>query len=118
MKKLLVSVLLILAGCSSGIRSVNKDNQFYEMPTTTLPEMRASQMYLSVIYDEYPNVRILGDEFFLDLGYLLCDQIDLGMTAIELALLSVDYDIDAVLLGFVTGAAITTFCPWNSDFFG
>lgn len=120
MKRILTTLFasILLFGCSADTQRDLLDSQYSQMPTTTLPELRASQVYLAVIYDEYPNVRVLGDKFFLDLGYLLCDQIDVGMTAVDLALYSVDYDIDPVLLGFVTGAAITTFCPWNEGFFG
>lgn len=120
MKKAILTTLLLTAvvvGCDVNNAEDTISNGSYATTAPTIPAMSDEQIFLSVIYDEYPQYQYLGDAYFLKLGQLLCDSIDEGLTPVDLALMAMDMNIDAVLLGYVVGASTSTFCPWNNDFF-
>lgn len=121
MKKLLAlaGAGILLVGCGSKTVYVTETTK----PVTTLPITTTTQsyspedLYLTVITSEYPQLNSLGDSYLLELGYTLCDSIDEGMTLTEFALVVVDMGIDEYMMGYIGGAAIEAFCPWNRDFF-
>ena len=119
MKKLLgiMGASILLIGCGSKTvyvteTTVSVDTQPAPMQTTT-----DEDLYLSVITSEYPQLNTLGDSYLLNLGYTMCNAIDEGMTLVDFGLMVIGMGIDEYMMGYIGGAAIQAFCPWNSDFF-
>lgn len=118
MKKLLIASALILAGCGSKTVYVTQTTQESVIQTTTTAyQPTTDDIYLTVIYNEYPATRSLGDAYLIEVGNTLCDEIDAGLTLFDLSMIAVDMNIDPTMLGYITGAAISAYCPWNDWFF-
>ena len=120
MKKLIIAIAatVTFAGCTTERIVVQQPEA-----TTTLPPLpstapqSAEDIYIDAIIAEYPSVvNSLGRSFWIEFGDTVCSEIDNGMTLEQLAILSVEYDVDAAMLGFVTAAAIIAFCPHNQWF--
>lgn len=85
--------------------------------TTTTQAQSTEDIYLDVITSEYPQLNTMGDSYLLELGYLICDSIDEGMTLLDFGLMVMEMNLDEYMMGYVGGAAISAFCPWNDWFF-
>ena len=85
--------------------------------TTTQYEASIEDIYLSVIYNEFPQTRQLGESYMIELGQIICDEIDGGMTAVDLTIIAMQMELDTYAIGYIAGAAIEAFCPWNDWFY-
>jgi hypothetical protein len=85
--------------------------------TTTTESVSWDSLYLVTIRDAFPELGTFSDSYLITLGQTICDSIDEGMTIVDLALIAIDLEIDEYLLGYIGGAAITAYCPWNDWFF-
>jgi hypothetical protein len=120
MKKFAIATIVLataLVACGD-TKYVISEPTLGTVTQTTAGIMSDDEMYTTVIYDEYPYTRSLGDAYLIDLGYTICDQIDAGLTPLQLANIAIDMTLDLEMVGFITGAAISIYCPWNNDFFG
>lgn len=122
-KALLASAvgILILAGCGTKTIVVERPADTTDAPAveedTTLSRDDVEEVYLDTVADEYPGVvKAMGKKWIIDFGYLVCDEIDNGLTFNDLLRATVKSGADATQIGFLTGAAITTLCPENKWF--
>jgi len=119
MKKLLIASALILVGCGS--KTVYITDTTKPLPDTVAPTTTQAQstedIYLDVITSEYPQLNAMGDAYLLELGDLICGSIDEGMTFFDFGLMVIDMGLDEYMMGYIGGAAIQAFCPWNDWFF-
>ncbi len=122
MKILAVAVVaaLGLAGCAAE-DTVSSDNETRDTTFVPAPteesETSSEDLYVELIRDEYYSVDNMNDYELVEFGKNMCSAIDDGLTVPGLAELALEYDVDAQMLGFITGAAIAAFCPRHSDFF-
>lgn len=71
-------------------------------------------LYLTLMVTEYPEVvGRFGNEFIANYGHTLCDAVDEGTTWEDIVGWTIQYNVDPEMIGFMTGAAIQIFCPWN-----
>lgn len=122
-KKMATSLLiglgvLALSACTV---EVKEDSGSDQRPTNTTayvpPAQSIDDLYLEVIYDEYPYLYTqMGDSALLQFGRLACDSIDEGMTLAELAMMAVEAYADPEMVGFIVGAAVYAYCPENEWF--
>jgi len=122
-KKMATSLLiglgvLALSACTV---EVKEDSGSSQRPTATTayipPSQSIDDLYLEVIYDEYPFLYSqMGDSALLQFGRLACDSIDEGMTLAELAMMAVEAYADPEMVGFIVGAAVYAYCPENEWF--
>jgi hypothetical protein len=111
--------ILILAGCGTKTIVVERPAETTEAPEITSAPSSSigEQAYINTISDEYPGImKSMGKKWVLDFGYLVCEQIDNGMTFNELLQMTIETGTDATQIGFLTGAAIVTLCPENKWF--
>lgn len=123
MKKMATSIIiglgvLALSACTVEVKENSGGDQ---RPTDTTayipPSQSIEDLYLEVIYDEYPFLYSqMGDSALLQFGRLACDSIDEGMTMAELAMMAVEAYADPEMVGFIVGAAVYAFCPENEWF--
>lgn len=104
----------MLVGCGSKTVYVTETTKPI---TTTTQSYTDEDIYLSVIKNEFPQLSVMGDSYLLELGYTMCGAIDEGMTLVDFALMVIDMGIDEYMMGYIGGAAIEAFCPWNQGFF-
>jgi hypothetical protein len=120
MKKILLATVAIigLVGCTvedtGSSDSFNNDNSYTPAPE---PTKSTDDIYLELLYAEYPGLRSMGRTQLVQFGYNICTEIDNGMTLPQLALMGMEYGVDNEMLGFITGASIGAYCPWNESFF-
>jgi len=109
-----LAVTLLLASCGDMTQSVETT----VTPTVeTSPEVNwevIDELNLKEIQKMYPKeYELYGRQGILDLGNSACNSVDYGMTVDGLAELSLDYGVDAGLLGAIFGLWIPTYCPDN-----
>ena len=105
---------ILLVGCGSKTVYVTETTKPI---TTTTQSYTDEDIYLSVIKNDFPQLSVMGDSYLLELGYTMCGAIDEGMTLVDFALMLIDMGIDEYMMGYIGGAAIQAFCPWNQGFF-
>lgn len=110
--------ILALSACTVEVKENSGNDQ---RPTDTTeyipPSQSVEDVYLDVIYDEYPFLYSqMGDSNLIQFGRIACDSIDEGMTIEELAMMAVDAYADPEMVGFIVGAAVYSFCPENEWF--
>lgn len=128
--KIKTIISTILAVSFLGACTVEKT---YVTPTTEAPSYNEpddnsienmtsaekDEFFISYLYTQ-PEVSWMitqnGEAWMLDLGHLICDAIDEGMTLNELASMTLVAGADPTAVGIVAGSAITLFCPENSWF--
>jgi hypothetical protein len=72
------------------------------------------ELNLKEIQKRYPKeYELYGRQGILDLGNSACNSVDYGMTVDGLVELSLDYGVDAGLLGEIFGLWIPAYCPEN-----
>lgn len=113
----LLSAGLLVSGCG---RTVVVE-RVVEATTTTqyippVPET-GDDAYINALVEQYPDVvNRMGRPTLIKFADLLCKEIDNGMTLEDLLLMSVEYGVDAEMLGFITASAVRNFCPHNQWF--
>lgn len=124
MKKTIALIALTtiaVTACGSKTVYISETTEKTPTPTTQyVPTTQAATMedlYLTVLYNEYPQLSQLGDAYLLEVGQMLCDQIDAGLTMVDLTIVAIEMEIDSYMLGYIAGAAIEAFCPWNDWFY-
>jgi hypothetical protein len=124
MKKILISAVAIIAltGCAVGdTGSSNSSNNNGNSTYTPAPPQNNVQstddIYVGLIRSEYRTLRNMSDYDLINFGKTLCSSIDDGLTLPGLALLAVKYGVDTEMLGFIAGAAVAAYCPYNRGFF-
>ena len=119
MKRLVISAIAIatLTGCTVESSDTRDSDVYQPAPRQTVPSKTIDDIYLGLIYGEYPFVAQMGDRRVIQLAEDICKEIDNGMTVPQLAMMAMEYGVDAEMLGFITGAGISSYCPWNSSFF-
>jgi hypothetical protein len=124
MKKLLVATIAVvgLVGCtvedtgSSNSSNSNGNNTYTPAPPQNNVQS-TDDIYVGLIRSEYRALSNMTDYELINFGKSLCSSIDDGLTLSGLALLAIEYGVDTEMLGFITGAAIAAYCPYNNDFF-
>ena len=114
-----VAGTVILAGCGTKTIVVERSAETTEAPVVTQApaEELGEQAYINTVSDEYPGLmQAMGKKWVIDFGYLVCEEIDNGLTFNELLQMTVKTGADATQIGFLTGAAIVTLCPENKWF--
>lgn len=123
MKKLLVATIAVigLVGCTvedTGSSNSSNNNTYTPTPAPSQGSSVSDEdLYVLVIRSEYRELNSMSDYELIDFGKNMCTAIDDGLTVPGLALLSIEYGVDAEMLGFITGAATSAFCPRHNDFF-
>lgn len=116
-----ILLALFLTSCGKEtvvIREVPRDTAAPVITQAPVNSFSKEDLYITTLEDSYPQLMTqYGRTWLIEFGNTLCDAIDGGLTLSKLAEMSYDYDVDATQLGFITGAAITAFCPYNSGFF-
>ena len=120
MKKLLALSMTIIALSACGTRTVVVEQAV--APTTTavsetMHDEYGTDEYINNIVRMYPNLlNNLGKPWLIKFGQTVCMEVDNGMTIKDLINMTTQYDIDAEMVGFLTGEAIRNFCPENQWF--
>lgn len=90
-------------------------------PTTFPPEVNLEvfdEMNLQTIKEMYPKeYELYGRQSILDLGNMVCNSVDYGMTVDGIAELSIQYGVDSGFLGTIYGLWIPSNCPENEKKF-
>jgi hypothetical protein len=122
MKKLVVLAIAVigLVGCAvedtSSLDNETEDTTSISTPTEE-SQISDEDTYVELIREKYFSVDNMSDYELIEFGQNMCSAIDDGLTVPGLAALAVEYEVDAEMLGFITGAATAAFCPRHSDFF-
>ena len=119
MKKLLALSIgaLVLSACGTKTIVVEKspDTTIYEAPITT--PVNDEQNYIEGVTADFPSeVSKLGKVQIIELGRLMCDAIDEGITIQNLVAMSSTYNVDPGFIGAVVREAVENFCPDNQWF--
>jgi hypothetical protein len=121
MKKLLVAAIAIvgLVGCAvEDTRSSNSNGNNTYTPAPPQNNVQSTDdIYVGLIRSEYRALRNMSDYDLISFGKNLCSSIDDGLTLPGLALLAIEYGVDTEMLGFIAGAAVAAYCPYNRGFF-
>lgn len=120
MKKVIAISLLSLSLGACGTRTVVVEKVSPTIPQTEAPpitEAYGVDNYIANVVARYPNLlNNLGRQWLINYANTTCDSIDSGMTLSDLADMSVSNNVDASMVGFLTGEAIRNFCPRNQWF--
>jgi len=119
MKKLLAISMSVIALSACGTRTVIVEQ--VQATTTTqymAPQQTATEdLYLNNVAGMYPNlINNLGKPWLINFATTICAEVNNGMTIKDLLNMTTQYDIDAEMVGFLTGEAIRNFCPENQWF--
>lgn len=108
---------LSLVSCTTKVVEVTPTTEREYTENTNPPVSTDNSAFLFTIYEMYPQLEYQwGDDFLIELGNTICQAIDEGMTFYELALIIVGADADPEQVGYIAGAAIGVYCPWNEWF--
>lgn len=120
------AALLMVAGCT-----VPSSTSEYRPAPTNPPRQAPSQtdakpaplsvddVYISTLRDEYPEVvATMGRSWLIEFGNTVCDALDSGITWTEIVLMGMDAELEMTMLGYVMGAGIAAYCPWNAPKIG
>lgn len=118
MKKLLVATVAVigLVGCTVEDTGSSSNNTPSKPAPSASSSVSDEDIYVMLVRAEY-NLGTMSDYELVSIARNLCSAIDDGLTVPGLALLAMEYGVDAEMLGFITGAGISAFCPWNNGFF-
>ena len=114
MKRIIFTAItaLLLTSCGDMTQSVEQEISS-ELNWSVIDELN-----LKEIQKMYPKeYELYGRQGILDLGNSACNSVDYGMTVDGLAELSLDYGVDAGLLGAIFGLWIPSYCPENEASF-
>lgn len=119
MKRFSLTVLALATLSACGTRTVIVEQ--VQATTTTqyiAPQQTATEdLYLNNVADMYPNLlNNLGKPWLINFATTICAEVNNGMTIKDLLNMTTQYDIDAEMVGFLTGEAIRNFCPENQWF--
>jgi hypothetical protein len=116
MKKIIPIAIagLLLASCGDMTQSVETT---VVSVTTFPPEVNLEvidEMNLEIIKEMFPKeYELYGRQSILDLGNMVCNSVDYGMTVDGIAELSIQYGVDSGFLGGVYGVWVPSHCPEN-----
>lgn len=114
MKKIAVLALsaMFLTSCGTKTIVVEKAPE-----TTTTVVSHTEQEYIDGVTADFPSeVATLGKVKIVELGHLMCQSIDEGVTISDLVNMATRYDVDAGFIGAVIREAVHNFCPENQWF--
>jgi hypothetical protein len=103
MNFLMAILFTALVACSQPAEDIE-----FVKPT---PEISDTSLYLSQIRSEYPELEGVSDTTLVDFGKNSCAMFDAGYTIEDIFDIANDSGLDPELSGYVTGAAIATYCP-------
>lgn len=111
----LVSLVTFLSACA-----VEREVRIIEVEkttTTVASPVSSEDIYFDVIASNYPDVaNRFGKQWIVDFGRMMCQSIDEGLTLEGLALMAIEANVEPAMVGYMTGAAIEAFCPYNNWF--
>lgn len=118
MKKLIIVLAssTLLIGCATKTVVVEKTTVPDTIPATDKTSYW-EEKYISNVTKMYPNlINNLGRKWLIDYANTTCEEIDNGMTLVDLTEMTVNNNLDVEMIGFLTGEAIRNFCPRNQWF--
>ena len=112
-----VAVMTVLtAGCGTKTIVVQQESTTIpQAPETTAPHGETE--YMQGITEDFPSeVSRLGKANIIELGHLMCQAIDEGVTIVDLVNMADKYNVDAGFIGAIVREAVHNFCPENQWF--
>jgi hypothetical protein len=112
MNFILAIMFTMLVACGQPVQEIEMSPT---LPPETLTEISVRESYLTTIRTEYPVLSDVDDESLVGLAENTCGLLDTGATVYDVFDVANESGMPPEMSGYITGAAISAYCPEYLD---